>query len=99
MPGRAFICEGFRMTAHPDQFPRVVINRGVGGEDAKEMLARLDKGVIAEHPHLVLWQVGTNAIVDARSSPSRRNWCAPASSASRRPASTSSSSTRNMPRR
>jgi lysophospholipase L1-like esterase len=42
----------------------VVLNRGVGGEDAREMLARLEKSVIAEKPDLVLWQVGTNAIVD-----------------------------------
>src|ERR1700751_4970934 len=42
-----------------------VINRGVGGEDAREELARLDKSVLAERPDLVLWQVGTNAIVDA----------------------------------
>jgi lysophospholipase L1-like esterase len=41
-----------------------VINRGVGGEDAREMLARLDRSVLAERPDLVLWQVGTNAIVD-----------------------------------
>jgi len=50
-----------------EQFPDmdiVVVNRGIGGEDAREMLARLDKSVIAEHPDLVLWQVGTNAIVD-----------------------------------
>ena len=42
----------------------VVLNRGIGGEDAREMLARLDKSVIAEHPDLVLWQVGSNAIMD-----------------------------------
>jgi lysophospholipase L1-like esterase len=42
----------------------VVLNRGIGGEDAKEEVARLEKSVIAEHPDLVLWQVGTNAIVD-----------------------------------
>jgi acyl-CoA thioesterase I len=50
-----------------EQFPDMditVVNRGIGGEDAKEMLARLDKSVLAEHPDLVLWQVGTNAIVD-----------------------------------
>ncbi|HLN08490.1 MAG TPA: GDSL-type esterase/lipase family protein, partial [Xanthobacteraceae bacterium] len=41
-----------------------VLNRGIGGEDAREMVARLDRSVIAEHPDLVLWQVGTNAIVD-----------------------------------
>jgi len=50
-----------------EQFPDMqieVINRGVGGEDAREMLARLDRQVLAERPDLVLWQVGTNAIVD-----------------------------------
>ena len=41
-----------------------VLNRGIGGEDAREMLARLDRDVIAEHPDLVLWQVAVNAIVD-----------------------------------
>jgi acyl-CoA thioesterase I len=50
-----------------EQYPYMrieVINRGVGGEDAREMLARLERSVLAEHPDLVLWQVGTNAIVD-----------------------------------
>src|ERR1043166_331763 len=50
-----------------EQFPEMqieVLNRGVGGEDAREMLARLDRSVLAERPDLVLWQVGTNAIVD-----------------------------------
>jgi lysophospholipase L1-like esterase len=50
-----------------EQFPDMqitVLNRGVGGEDAEEMLARLDRSVLAERPDLVLWQVGTNAIVD-----------------------------------
>jgi len=50
-----------------EQYPDMqieVINRGVGGEDAREELARLDKSVLAERPDLVLWQVGTNAIVD-----------------------------------
>lgn len=40
----------------------VVLNRGVGGEDAREMLERLERSVLAEKPDLVLWQVGTNAI-------------------------------------
>jgi acyl-CoA thioesterase I len=51
-----------------EQYPDMqieVINRGVGGEDAREMLARLDRSVLAERPDLVLWQVGTNAIMDA----------------------------------
>jgi lysophospholipase L1-like esterase len=42
----------------------VVVNRGVGGEDAEEMLARLQRGVLAAHPDLVIWQVGTNALLD-----------------------------------
>ena len=40
-----------------------VINRGKSGEDATEELARLDRDVIAEHPDLVIWQVGTNAVL------------------------------------
>jgi acyl-CoA thioesterase I len=48
------------------RFPGIpirVLNRGVGGEDATQMLARFDKDVAAEHPDLVLWQVGTNAVL------------------------------------
>jgi acyl-CoA thioesterase I len=33
------------------------------------MLARLDSTVIAEHPDLVLWQVGTNSVLRDRSLP------------------------------
>ena len=40
-----------------------VLNRGVNGEDAREMLARFDQSVIAENPDLVLWQVGTNSLL------------------------------------
>jgi len=40
-----------------------VVNRGKGGQDAAEELARLDADVIAEHPDLVIWQVGTNAVL------------------------------------
>jgi len=43
--------------------PITVLNRGVGGEDAQQMLARFEKTVIAEKPDLVLWQVGTNAVL------------------------------------
>ncbi len=39
-----------------------VLNRGVGGEDARQMLARLDRD-LANKPDLVLWQVGTNALL------------------------------------
>lgn len=37
-----------------------VINRGIGGQDAPEELARLDKDVLAVRPQLVIWQVGAN---------------------------------------
>ena len=40
-----------------------VLNRGVNGEEASNMLARLDTAVIAENPDLVLWQVGTNSVL------------------------------------
>src|SRR5207248_2809835 len=43
-----------------------VINRGVHGEEASDMLARFDTGLIPEHPHLVLWQVGTNSLLRDR---------------------------------
>ena len=40
-----------------------VINRGQGGEDAPEMMKRLQQEVIDMHPDLVIWQVGTNAVL------------------------------------
>ena len=41
----------------------MVLNRGVNGDEAADMLARLDTAVIAEKPDLVLWQVGTNSVL------------------------------------
>lgn len=43
-----------------------VLNRGENGEDVAENLGRFDKSVSAEHPNLVLWQVGTNWLVQDR---------------------------------
>jgi lysophospholipase L1-like esterase len=40
-----------------------VINAGIGGEDAPEMMKRLQTEVIDVHPDLVIWQVGTNAVL------------------------------------
>ena len=40
-----------------------VLNRGVNGDTATDMLARFERGVIAEQPDLVLWQVGTNSLL------------------------------------
>jgi acyl-CoA thioesterase-1 len=37
-----------------------VINRGIGGQDAREELARLDADVLALRPQVVIWQVGAN---------------------------------------
>jgi lysophospholipase L1-like esterase len=46
----------------PDSAVRV-LNRGHGGEDAGEELARLERDVITDQPDLVIWQVGTNAVL------------------------------------
>jgi acyl-CoA thioesterase I len=47
-------------------FPKLeihVVNRGKAGEDAPEELARLAADVVALHPDLAIWQVGTNAVL------------------------------------
>ena len=41
----------------------VVLNRGKGGDDAAEMMRRLQTEVIDMKPDLVIWQVGTNAVL------------------------------------
>src|SRR5246500_953702 len=46
-----------------------VLNRGVNGDEAADMLARLDTAVIAEKPDLVLWQVGTNSVLRDKALP------------------------------
>jgi lysophospholipase L1-like esterase len=40
-----------------------IINAGKGGEDAPEMTKRLQTAVLDQHPDLVIWQVGTNAVL------------------------------------
>jgi lysophospholipase L1-like esterase len=40
-----------------------VLNRGKGGEDAPEMMKRLQTAVLDANPDLVIWQVGTNAVI------------------------------------
>jgi acyl-CoA thioesterase-1 len=40
-----------------------VVNRGVGGELAPQMAARLEREVLAEKPDLVIWQLGTNSVL------------------------------------
>ncbi len=41
----------------------VMLNRGVGGQDVTEMVARLERDVLSHHPDLVIWQAGTNAAI------------------------------------
>lgn len=40
-----------------------VLNRGVGGEEVRDMIARFDRDVLTENPDLVLWQLGTNSVL------------------------------------
>jgi acyl-CoA thioesterase I len=40
-----------------------VVNRGIGGELAPQMLARIDRDVLPEKPDLVIWQLGTNSVL------------------------------------
>jgi lysophospholipase L1-like esterase len=47
-------------------FPTIeikVINRGRRGQDAAEELAGLNQDLAASHPDLVVWQIGTNALL------------------------------------
>jgi acyl-CoA thioesterase I len=44
-----------------------VLNRGVNGEETDNMMARFASDVIAAHPQLVIWQVGTNSVLRDRS--------------------------------
>jgi lysophospholipase L1-like esterase len=49
-----------------DRFPHVSVtvhNRGVGGETARDMLARFDRDVFAVGPDLVIWQAGSNSVL------------------------------------
>jgi len=52
----------FLAERYPDIAVRV-INRGIGGEEAPAMAARIDRDVLPAHPDLVIWQVGTNAVL------------------------------------
>jgi len=42
------------------QLPLNVINQGIGGEMAFQMLARFERDVLPYHPQLVIWQTGSN---------------------------------------
>lgn len=51
------------LRAHFPSNAITVLNRGVNGEEAHDMLSRFDASVAAEKPDLVLWQVGTNTVL------------------------------------
>jgi len=51
------------LNARFPEAPITVINQGVNGEEAAEMMARFEESVARAHPDLVLWQVGTNAVL------------------------------------
>ncbi|MBI2587072.1 MAG: SGNH/GDSL hydrolase family protein [Rhodospirillales bacterium] len=40
-----------------------VVNSGIRGETAGEMLARFEKDVMPHKPHLVIWQTGSNTVL------------------------------------
>jgi acyl-CoA thioesterase I len=48
-----------RMPAQPVE----VLNRGISGETSIDMVARFERDVITAAPDLVIWQVGTNAVL------------------------------------
>jgi lysophospholipase L1-like esterase len=43
--------------------PVTVVNRGVNGEVATDMMKRFAADVFAEKPDLIIWQVGTNSVL------------------------------------
>jgi len=51
------------LRAHYPKLELRVLNKGVGGETAPQMLSRFDRDVMAAHPDLVIWQVGTNTLL------------------------------------
>src|SRR5438128_741009 len=49
--------------------PVTVLNKGIGGEEAAQMVARFDADVIDENPDLVLWQAGSNSVLHDHPTP------------------------------
>jgi len=50
------------------RWPRLavtVVNKGVGGEDAEQMLARFARDVLPYRPQLVIWQTGSNSVLQS----------------------------------
>lgn len=62
-------------TTYPAQFqaelqrmwPKIaitVLNKGVSGEQAHQMIGRFERDVVAEKPDLLIWQTGTNSAIN-----------------------------------
>jgi acyl-CoA thioesterase I len=50
------------------RFPNIeirVLNRGIGGQTARDMLDRVDADVLDDHPSLTIWQTGVNDALEA----------------------------------
>ncbi len=54
---------GVELKQHFPAASITVLNRGVNGEEAADMLKRFDQAVLAAKPDLVLWQLGTNSVI------------------------------------
>jgi len=50
-----------------------IINRGIGGQDAAEMVPRIEADVLEVRPTLVIWQVGANGVLKNRDPEAFRN--------------------------
>ncbi len=63
-PGAAYPA---RLAAYwPSLFPDSpvrVINRGIGGEEVKQMMARFERDIQPAGANLILWQLGVNAVL------------------------------------
>lgn len=51
-----------------------VVNRGIGGQDVEEMVARMRSDMKENPPSLVVWQTGTNAAVRQMPLPKFTHW-------------------------
>jgi acyl-CoA thioesterase I len=40
-----------------------VLNKGIGGEEARDMVRRLERDAVRANADLVIWQLGTNSVV------------------------------------
>ena len=50
------------------RWPRLavtVVNKGIGGENAEQMLARFTRDVLSYRPQLVIWQTGSNSVLQS----------------------------------